>query len=217
MGNFSRGGDRPHGKPSFGRKPFGGGGSRFGGKPSFGGRPSFGGGRDGGRPMMHSATCSECGNDCQVPFKPTGERPVFCNTCFGKQQDSPGNARPNRFSSDRPRFNDDRRERPARLGAADPHTATCSKCGKECQVPFKPMPGKPVFCNDCFEKPGAKDAGELLRQVEALHAKFDKLMKILVPSTATVKAVEAEVKADTPAKKEKTKVASKKVTKKKKK
>ena len=103
------------------------------------------------------------------------------------------------------------------FGRPEMHEAMCAECGNTCQVPFKPMPGKPVFCNDCFEKPGAKDAGELLRQVEALHAKFDKLMKILVPSTATVKAVEAEVKADTPAKKEKTKVASKKVTKKKKK
>lgn len=207
MGNFNRGG----GKPSFGgKRSFGGGGSRFGGKPSFGGRPSFGGGRDGGRPMMHSATCSECGNECQVPFKPTGERPVFCNACFGKQQDGPGNARPNKFGGDRPRFDNDRRERPARFSDASAHTAICSKCGKECQVPFKPMPGKPVFCNDCFEKPGAKDAGELLRQVEALHMKFDKLMKMLTPSAVAEKMVEPEVK------KEKVKVATKKVVKKKK-
>ena len=79
MGNFNRdnrsgGGDR--------------GGNRFGGpKRSFGGG-GFGGGNRGGsdRPQMHSATCSECGQACEVPFRPTGERPVFCNDCFRKQR-----------------------------------------------------------------------------------------------------------------------------------
>ena len=28
--------------------------------------------------------------------------------------------------------------------------ATCSSCGKEAQVPFRPTSGKPVFCSDCF-------------------------------------------------------------------
>lgn len=26
----------------------------------------------------------------------------------------------------------------------------CSSCGKECEVPFKPTPGKPVYCRECF-------------------------------------------------------------------
>lgn len=29
-------------------------------------------------------------------------------------------------------------------------TATCSNCGKEAQVPFRPTSGKPVYCSDCF-------------------------------------------------------------------
>ncbi|MDA8237713.1 MAG: zinc-ribbon domain containing protein [Chloroflexi bacterium] len=29
-------------------------------------------------------------------------------------------------------------------------TATCSSCGKEAQVPFRPTSGKPVYCSDCF-------------------------------------------------------------------
>lgn len=197
MGNFKRGGDRPGG--GF-KRGFGGGGSRFGGKPSFGGRPSFGGGRrDGDRPMF-SAICSECGNDCQVPFKPTGERPVFCSACFGKQQD--GGGRPNKFGGDQPRF-EDRGPRPQRFDDQTLHTAVCSKCSKECQVPFKPMPGKPVFCNDCFEKPGQKETGELLRQVEALHAKVDKLMKMLSPDTVKEKTVESEIKTESSDKKTK--------------
>jgi len=32
------------------------------------------------------------------------------------------------------------------------HKATCSDCGKECEVPFKPTEGKPVYCRDCYQK-----------------------------------------------------------------
>ena len=28
----------------------------------------------------------------------------------------------------------------------------CTDCGKETEVPFKPMEGRPVFCRDCFRK-----------------------------------------------------------------
>lgn len=31
---------------------------------------------------MHKATCSECGNECEVPFEPAPGRDVFCNECF---------------------------------------------------------------------------------------------------------------------------------------
>lgn len=39
-------------------------------------------GRDGGRPMLHKTVCSKCGKDCEVPFRPSGGRPVFCRECF---------------------------------------------------------------------------------------------------------------------------------------
>lgn len=32
------------------------------------------------------------------------------------------------------------------------HKAICSKCGKECEVPFKPTEGRDVLCNDCFRR-----------------------------------------------------------------
>ncbi len=32
------------------------------------------------------------------------------------------------------------------------HKANCSKCGNECEVPFRPVNGKPVFCRNCFVK-----------------------------------------------------------------
>ena len=31
---------------------------------------------------MHTATCGDCGNECQVPFKPKEDRPVYCRECF---------------------------------------------------------------------------------------------------------------------------------------
>jgi len=34
-------------------------------------------------------TCSECGSETTVPFKPTQGRPVLCRSCFQKQQASP--------------------------------------------------------------------------------------------------------------------------------
>ena len=49
---------------------------------NFGGR-SGGGGRE---RQMHTLTCSECGNEASVPFKPRGDRPVYCSDCFRNQR-----------------------------------------------------------------------------------------------------------------------------------
>jgi CxxC-x17-CxxC domain-containing protein len=35
-------------------------------------------------------------------------------------------------------------------GPREMFDATCSNCGKQTQVPFKPTQGKPVYCNECF-------------------------------------------------------------------
>ena len=35
-------------------------------------------------------------------------------------------------------------------GPREMFTATCSSCGKDAQVPFRPTSGKPVSCSDCF-------------------------------------------------------------------
>lgn len=47
-------------------------------------RRSFGG-RDQGGPSLHDAVCAECGKDCQVPFRPSGDKPVYCSDCFEKK------------------------------------------------------------------------------------------------------------------------------------
>lgn len=41
--------------------------------------------QDRGPREMHKATCSECGNECEVPFKPKEDRPVYCKECFAKK------------------------------------------------------------------------------------------------------------------------------------
>jgi len=43
------------------------------------------GGGAGDRPMF-DAVCSTCGKDCQVPFQPNGNKPVYCRDCFSSQR-----------------------------------------------------------------------------------------------------------------------------------
>ena len=31
--------------------------------------------------------CSDCNKECEVPFKPSGDRPVYCKECFSKRKD----------------------------------------------------------------------------------------------------------------------------------
>ena len=97
----SRGPSKFGGK-SFGPKKFGGDRERSFDKPRFGDRGGYGAARGAGKPMMHDATCSACGNDCKVPFMPNGRKPIFCSACFEKQGNGGGSER----SFDRPRFND---------------------------------------------------------------------------------------------------------------
>ncbi len=35
---------------------------------------------------MHKAVCSECGEECEVPFKPTEGRAVYCRDCHRKKR-----------------------------------------------------------------------------------------------------------------------------------
>ncbi len=90
-------GDRDGGsRGGFGgdRGGFSGGKSGFSGsKGGFGGGKSYGasrGGFGGDRPpvTMHKAICTECNKDCEVPFRPTGDKPVLCQNCFSSKKDS---------------------------------------------------------------------------------------------------------------------------------
>ncbi|SFM40817.1 CxxC-x17-CxxC domain-containing protein [Methanolobus profundi] len=35
---------------------------------------------------MHKTTCSDCKQETEVPFKPSGDRPVYCRECFQKHR-----------------------------------------------------------------------------------------------------------------------------------
>ncbi|MDD4307475.1 MAG: DNA-directed RNA polymerase [Thermoplasmata archaeon] len=35
---------------------------------------------------MHKATCADCKKECEVPFKPSEDRPVYCRDCFQKHR-----------------------------------------------------------------------------------------------------------------------------------
>nr|MBA4404897.1 hypothetical protein [Nanoarchaeum sp.] len=82
---------------------------------SFGGRSAGRGGGFGGRATrragkksfeMFDVVCDKCGKDCQVPFKPTNDKPVYCSDCFSKKEES-GNEYGSRKTSDsRPRSRD---------------------------------------------------------------------------------------------------------------
>ena len=51
----------------------------------------YGGGGYGGAPReMHKAVCSDCKKECEVPFKPRGDRPIYCKECFAKRKTAGG-------------------------------------------------------------------------------------------------------------------------------
>lgn len=160
--------------------------NRSGSNRSFG-KPKFN--RE--RPDMHKATCANCGKVCEVPFKPTGSKPVLCNDCFKNERgDSPRSENRNfgrTNSEDRQMFD-----------------AICANCGKNCQIPFRPNQGRDVFCSRCFEnnegseskpehrtfdKPSFRDNSQRTNdepnykaQFEALNAKMDHLIRLLTPT-----------------------------------
>ena len=34
--------------------------------------------------QMFAATCAQCGKDTEVPFEPSGDKPVYCSDCYRK-------------------------------------------------------------------------------------------------------------------------------------
>ena len=63
------------------------------------------------------AVCAECNTECEVPFKPTGGRPVYCKDCFSKRQE--GGAEGGRGSF-KPKFEHGSREESRPAGRKKP-------------------------------------------------------------------------------------------------
>jgi CxxC-x17-CxxC domain-containing protein len=69
--------------------------------------------RDERKSEMHTVTCGDCGDECQIPFEPKFNRPVYCSECFQKNKPKESG---DRYSRDerpsRDRYSRD--ERPSR-------------------------------------------------------------------------------------------------------
>ncbi len=169
------------------RNSRGGGGFRSGGRPGFESR---------GPVEMHKAICDKCRRECEVPFRPTQGKPVFCSNCFESQRGTePGrNDRPANFT-DRPMFE-----------------AVCDECGNSCKVPFQPSGDKPIYCSSCFgdkKNAGGKENGQpqvqYTDQFAALNQKLDKILQLL-DTQPKKQIVEVEKKTKTVKKKSTKKV-----------
>ena len=85
--------------------------------------------------------CVDCGADFvftageQLFFhdKQFKNEPKRCKPCKAKRASSLGTAQPGSYPKVETR-------------------TTCSQCGKETTVPFKPTQGRPVFCRECFQQ-----------------------------------------------------------------
>ncbi|MBP7056545.1 MAG: hypothetical protein KBB52_06815 [Candidatus Omnitrophica bacterium] len=49
--------------------------------------------------ILYKAICADCNKSCEVPFKPSGDRPVYCKECFSTRKNknifnAKGNAKP---------------------------------------------------------------------------------------------------------------------------
>ncbi len=164
-----------------GKSSFGDGGTQFNRKAF--GKKKFNHQSSNGKPGMHAATCSDCGKACEVPFRPTGNRAIYCSSCFEHQDN---NKRPSSFRQntyrDKPRHED----RPL-------HDATCATCKDDCQVPFRPTPGKPVYCNNCFDKgasTGSKGGADYSEHFVLLNKKLDTLIDLLTSKTVAAEILE---------------------------
>lgn len=126
----------------------------------------------------------------------------------------------NRFGGGR----DFNRQGFGRRGSSDREMfkTTCSKCGKDCEVPFRPTGERPVYCNDCFRtirssdsprfdnrdnrdsRDGSNTQDQFKKQFESLNWKLDKILKILNPTAlqevAQTEKIEKEVKVMKPKK-----------------
>jgi CxxC-x17-CxxC domain-containing protein len=84
--------------------------SRFGARDSHDSYAGRSTGKSRADYQMHKVTCDKCGIECEVPFKPTSSKPVYCSDCFKKQEGSTSGGRDFERRPERPRS----REAPSR-------------------------------------------------------------------------------------------------------
>ena len=96
---------------------------------------------------MYDAVCSECNESFQVPFEPDPERPILCKSCLRASRESGRIHRDGEFRE------------PRRESSAEEYQITCSHCGKQDTVPFKPFEGSVVLCRECMNNPNVERVG----------------------------------------------------------
>jgi CxxC-x17-CxxC domain-containing protein len=77
--------------------------SRFGARDSMNSYAGRSQGKSRADYQMHKVTCDKCGIECEVPFKPTSSKPVYCSDCFKKQEGSTSGGRDFERRPERPR------------------------------------------------------------------------------------------------------------------
>ena len=96
------------------------------------------------------------------------------------------------------------------------HTVICDGCKKECEVPFKPTEGKPVYCSDCFKSRGKSNKTNQQCNCKEELGKMDQKIDLILEIVKGIKTMHTPVVKEVVEKKSKTKkVAVKKTTKKK--
>ena len=72
------------GNDSYSSGGYGGGGSSYGSGGGYSGGGGGGGYRERAPRQMTEVTCSNCGKLTEVPFVPSGDRPVYCSDCYAQ-------------------------------------------------------------------------------------------------------------------------------------
>lgn len=165
MNNFNNRGGGGYGKPR----------GDFGGRSKFGGgdrnRGGGGGGRDrSDRPTeKFSAVCSECHKKCEVPFRPSGDKPVYCSDCFGRMNKDGGrDDRGGDRGGDRNNHREERRDFKSR-----------------------PRDERPARHDKARGEDGG-GLGDIKRQLATIEARLNRILDVLNPPTAPQKAAPVE-------------------------
>lgn len=84
-------------------------------------------------------TCAKCGaHISQLPFQPSGDRPVYCASCNREFRQSKTGGMGGGMS-----------RAPRQMYSVN---LTCASCGAAItQLPFEPRGDKPVYCRDCMQ------------------------------------------------------------------
>lgn len=81
---------------------------------------------------------------------------------------------------DRPQRREFGRNRRNNRSSPEMHDVTCTKCGKRCQVPFKPTGSKPVLCSECFKSDSPRNQSPISsEQIKQINLKLDKILNVL--------------------------------------